>query len=418
MKPGSPSKTLRYKQSQQLVLPVEQLQPGMYVAKLDRPWEETPFLFQGFLLEDQDDVSQVQAVCDSVTIDIHSSVEVQVTHNRKGGRTTQTTAVRKSRQPVERALPAARNTFDSSSALVRNIFDDVRLGKAVDAPAARDAVSACVDSIIDNPSALTLLTRIREKDAYTAEHSLSVSILSIALGRRLGMSREQLNELGMCAMLHDVGKIMVPTHILNKPDKLSAAEMEVMKSHTTEGRDVLLSNPDVPGSSIDVAHAHHERLDGSGYPRGLKAHQITPFSKLVAITDTFDAMTADRCYQKGRSNMQAFSLLTKGRNTRWDSEMVIQFIETIGIYPPGTVVQLSSGQVAVVLESHPQLKLRPKVLILTEDLQSASGILNLATTKQGPGGHRLYITTVLSPEHSQPILQHLKYQGVLNTLSD
>ena len=186
--------TLRYKTSQKTRIPVSELRLGMFVADLDRPWEETPFLFQGFMIETEHDIAVIREYCENVVIDVESSVDFQIQPKARGKRRTgtKTTSVTKRAQTVERELTRAQRTHQASSKLIRTIMDDIRLGKSVDTPAAREAVGECVDSVIANQDAMALLTRIREKDEYTSQHSLSVSILTIALGRHLGMEREEL----------------------------------------------------------------------------------------------------------------------------------------------------------------------------------------------------------------------------------
>lgn len=216
--------TLSYKTSRKVTIPVAELRLGMYVAELDRPWEETPFLFQGFTIETEHDIGVIREYCEQVTVDIESSVDFQIQPTARAGRqagtTGRTTAVSKRSENVERALSRAQRTHADSSRLIRTIMDDVRLGKSVDTPAARAAVTECVDSVIANPDAMTLLSRIREKDEYTSQHSLSVSILTVALGRQLGMQREELIDLGICGLLHDVGKVLTPDEVLTKPGAL------------------------------------------------------------------------------------------------------------------------------------------------------------------------------------------------------
>ena len=416
MKPYPPAKTIRYKKSHRMVLPVEQLQVGMYVAELDRPWEETNFLFQGFLLENEDDVRLVREQCESVTVDILSSVDVEL--GRRGAPAAKTRRVEK-QLSVERALPKAQTAYTQTRSLVSNILDDVRLGKTVNTPEAKEAVGACVDSVMENPDALMLMTRLRNKDEYTAEHSLSVSILSIALGRQIGLERAQLNELGLCGMLHDVGKMMIPDEILNKPGSLSDGEMAIMEQHTVHGRDILMSTPDLPGEAPDVAHNHHERINGSGYPRGLRAENLTWYTKLVSVVDTFDAITSDRIYQRGQTNMAAFKILTQGRGTSWDPDLVFQFIEAVGIYPPGSVAQLSSGEIVVVLESNPKLKLRPKVLVINANMEiGRMRVIDLAETSHDREGQRLYIARMLHPRDAGVDLDAMREMGIFGELGN
>ena len=415
--------TLSYKTSRKVTIPVAELRLGMYVAELDRPWEETPFLSQGFTIETEHDIGVIREYCEQVTVDIESSVDFQIQPTARAGRqagtTGRTTAVSKRSENVERALSRAQRTHADSSRLIRTIMDDVRLGKSVDTPAARAAVTECVDSVIANPDAMTLLSRIREKDEYTSQHSLSVSILTVALGRQLGMQREELIDLGICGLLHDVGKVLTPDEVLTKPGRLTVEEMEIMKEHTTHGRNILMSSSGAPLKALDVAHSHHERFNGSGYPRGLVESQITHYSRLVAITDTFDAITTDRVYDNARTNMDAFRVLSKGRKTHWDPMLVIRFVEAIGIYPAGTAVELSNEMIGIVIETHPTQKLRPKILLT----HTPNGplkppmVLDMSTRLTDERGTRLEVRRVLPPAVAGISLHSLRNAGLLDNLA-
>jgi HD-GYP domain-containing protein (c-di-GMP phosphodiesterase class II) len=414
--------TLRYKTSTKMRLAVSELKLGMYVAELDRPWEGTPFLFQGFTIETEQELQALAEYCETVVIDIESSVDFQL-QPRKPSQTTghkRTTKVVKRNQTVEQAISRAHRTHRESSRLIRNIMDDVRLGKAVDTPAAREAVTECVDSVIANQDAMALLTRIRDKDEYTSQHSLSVSILTVALGRHIGLDRQELITLGMCGLLHDVGKILVPDEILLKPAKLTEEEMAVMREHPRHGRDILLATRDAPLPALDVAHAHHEHLNGGGYPRGLSESQITPFTRMVAITDTFDAITSDRLYSNSRANMEAFRILSRGRNTHWDARLVIGFVEAIGIYPAGTAVELSNAMLGIVVETHPTLKLRPKIVVThAHDAPlDPPVLLDLASQMRDERGTPLQIARVLRPSVADVSLHDLQSRGILENLGN
>ncbi len=411
-----------YKTSHKVRIPASELELGMYVAELDRPWEETPFLFQGFTVRSEDDIRTVQAHCRHVVVDRLKYVRIdrrpREEKKKRRPRTRYRGRADFSPPPVEEALEQAEKTFDESNRLVRGIMDDVRLGKAIDTPAAREVVSTCVDNILENPDAMTLLTRIRQKDEYTSEHSLSVAVLSISLGRALGLDRERLNELGLCGMLHDIGKIMTPDEVLKKPGRLTPEEMEVMKAHPVQGRDILLSTDGVTATALDVAHAHHERVDGSGYPRGLTVDQMTLYTRIVAVTDTFDAITSDRVYDTGRTNIEAFKILTQGSGRQWDGNLVTRFIRTIGIYPPGALVELSDGRLALVLESNPRYQLRPKVLLIPADGRSMdrATVLDLETTLQDAQGEPLTIVRVLRPRDVGVDLHALRQNGLFRSL--
>jgi HD-GYP domain-containing protein (c-di-GMP phosphodiesterase class II) len=227
-------------------------------------------------------------------------------------------------------------------------------------------VDHCVDSILRNEDALLLLTKLKHQDEYTAEHSLNVSILAAAFGKRLGMMEEEIRTLGLCGLLHDIGKSKVPKDILQKTGSLTPEEYGIVQNHANWGRDILMGLPRVVHAAIDVAYNHHERLDGKGYPRGLKEHQIPYLAKIVAIVDTYDAITSDRTYDKGRSSMEALEIIYRFRGTQFDPDLAKEFVLMIGIYPPGSIVELTSGEVAIVVHSNPKNRRKPGIMVVRD----------------------------------------------------
>jgi HD-GYP domain-containing protein (c-di-GMP phosphodiesterase class II) len=176
-----------------------------------------------------------------------------------------------------------------------------------------------------------------------------------------------LNNLGLCGMMHDMGKMLVPLDILNKPGKLETEEMQIMQSHTTLGYELLKSSHDMYPGAIDVAWTHHERLDGNGYPRQILHSAISHFAKIVTTVDMYDAITSDRVYQKGRTHLEATNILTNMSGSHLDPLLVIKFIECLGVYPPGCVVEMTNGSIAIVVEVNEKIKLRPKIIILLDE---------------------------------------------------
>jgi HD-GYP domain-containing protein (c-di-GMP phosphodiesterase class II) len=168
-------------------------------------------------------------------------------------------------------------------------------------------------------------------------------------------------------MMHDMGKMKVPLEILNKPAKLEPKELVIMQSHAAWGGKLLIASKDMYAGAVDVARSHHERLDGKGYPNGLNDAQITPYSRIVTITDMYDAISSDRVYQKGRSHLEALKIMTDMCGTQLDTKLTYSFIECIGIYPPGSIVELNSGEIAVVIEVNPHHKLKPKIMLLLDE---------------------------------------------------
>ncbi|MGZ8188420.1 MAG: HD-GYP domain-containing protein, partial [Methylosarcina sp.] len=177
----------------------------------------------------------------------------------------------------------------------------------------------------------------------------------------------ELNNLGLCGMMHDMGKMRVPLEILNKPGKFTPEELKIMQSHAELGWNLLMSSTGMYAGAIDVAHSHHERLDGTGYPRKLTAEQITPYTRIVAIADMYDAITSDRVYNEGRCHLEAINILNKACGNHLDSGLTYKFIECLGIYPPGSVIEMKNGEIGIVVEVNPKHKIKPRIILLLDE---------------------------------------------------
>ncbi|BES73738.1 hypothetical protein RE428_47560 [Marinobacter nanhaiticus D15-8W] len=261
-------------------------------------------------------------------------------------------------------LPRAQEAFRTGQLFVQDILSQIEAGRELDLSEARPVIKLCVESISANPNAMFWMNRIKHEDAYTAEHCLRVAILAVAFARYLGMPQQDLEAAGLCGMLHDIGKMRVPGTILNKPGALTRDEMDEMRRHTEYGYEMLLSHHTLDPIVANVCRDHHERIDGKGYPRKLEEWQISRFARLISIVDVFDAITSDRVYRAGMPTTDAMRILFQERGKQFDPEMVEAFIRMVGIYPPGSLVELNTGEVAVVIATHPSFKLRPRVEIL------------------------------------------------------
>ncbi len=356
--------------TEQKKIDVNDLKIGMFVSALDRPWLQTNFLFQGFELKTPEDIEAVQQQCEYVYID--TTKETKVERFNKFNTAYSLDYLEKAIPPkprtdIKHEIKSAVTVHRKTSNLVKTFMEEVKFGKPINAMAAKVVVNNCVESILNSHNALMLLTQLKKRDEYTAQHSMNVCIFSIALGRQINLSTPELNKVGLCGLMHDMGKMLIPNEILNKPGRFTAEELEIMKQHTSKGYRLLLNTADMLGSAIDVAHMHHERLDGKGYPRQLTAERISHYAKIVAITDMYDAITSDRVYQNGRSHLDAIKLLTESSmNGHLDSGLTMKFIECLGIYPVGSVVELTSGETGLVIEIHAKAKLKPKILMLKD----------------------------------------------------
>lgn len=387
------------------------LQIGMYVCELDRPWLESPFLFQGFVLATKEDIEAVQEVCEYVFVDPVKTKQGRGDNLRRpvkqpafAGNAPQ------KRAAVEQEIAKARTAHKHTSSLVKSFMNNIYIGLGVDIQLAKEAVSECVDSVIGNPDAMLLLTQLKNRDEYTSQHSMNVCVLSIAFGRSLGMPVDELQNLGFSGLMHDMGKIRVPLEVLNKPGELTDDEFSLMKSHTVYGRNILMNSSGVLPGAIDVAYSHHESMDGSGYPRAFHGGQLSQFSRMVAIADAYDAITSDRVYQNGRTHMDAINVFHQTAGKKFDSALVFKFIECIGIYPPGTVVEMSNGEVALVIETNPTQKLRPRVMTLLdcEKNPQRNRIVDLSKFELDGNEQPYKIRAVLRQDaHGLDIRQHL-----------
>ncbi|MBZ2169410.1 HD-GYP domain-containing protein [Marinobacter sp. F4216] len=346
-------------------MPVDLLERGMIIIKLDRPWNEVPVLFQGFVLSDDSQADILRQYCDWVLVEDEEE-RLNPILDRVVLRKEMATRPLPETRSLAEEMPRARAAWIQGQQFIDKVTRDLESGDDLDFDEARPIIKHCVESIQANASAMFWMSRIKSRDAYTAEHCLRVAIFSIAFARFLGMPDKDLETVGMCGLLHDLGKLKVPQSILNKPGTLTQEEMQIMQEHTILGYELLKADSKLDPIISDVSSHHHERMDGQGYPHQLADWQISRYSRLVAIVDSFDAITSDRCYKDGLSASEAISILYKNRGQQFDAGMVEGFIRMIGVYPPGSLVELNSGEVALVVATHPGRKLKPRVEILLD----------------------------------------------------
>ncbi|WP_308429285.1 HD-GYP domain-containing protein [Cellvibrio zantedeschiae] len=392
---------------------ISELKIGMYVSKLDRPWLETPFLMQGFMIESLDDIDAVAEYAQHVWIDAVGEEWVAPEERAAvKGQAKKVSYINKIDAKAEHA--AAMDTYREARRLTRSLLDDLRLGGVINSEQAKSTVKECVHSILRNSDALIWMSKIRTQDEYTAEHCLNVCILAIAFGRHLGMSEGDLERLGLCGLLHDVGKMRVQPEVLHKPASLTEKEFNMMKAHTVHGRNLLMSSPGIPNSTIDVAYSHHERIDGTGYPRGLSSSGISEFAKIIAIVDAYDAMTADRCYSPSIPSTEALKIIFKDRGTHFDDRLGLEFIKSVGLYPPGTLVELVNGLIAIVFETNSKYRHLPKVIaVKKQDAKLEKNVLvDLSGVERGSLDKSFLIKRALNDGSFGVYIKDYREQGL------
>ena len=366
-----------------------ELELGMYVSSLDRPWLGTPFLTQGFVVESREDVDRLRKYCEYVFVDTRRSQKIHITPLQTMKRDLPQVekdqkVYERERESVEkicngRPIKAYQDNSDwedeqprAEAALgtlvgdINEIFDEVIDGGKINVIKLRKSVDPVIESISRNPDACLWVARLKQHDQYTYQHSLGASIWAVSLGRQLGLPKHDLRSLAMGSMLMDVGKLRVKRELLQAERSLSDGEMQDMREHVSYGLEILQESGVINQDVIDMVAHHHERFNGSGYPRGLRSDDIPAFARIAAIVDTYDAITSNRSHAHARSPSEAIKLLYGSRDTEFQAELVEAFIQAVGIYPAGTLVELSSGEVGVVVAEYRTRRLRPKIMVLLD----------------------------------------------------
>ena len=354
---------------------VDQLSLGMHIKEFCGSWMEHPFWRSGFVLKEPADLDRIRTssikevwIDSSKGLDVPQGVEV-VSEAHSDAQVEQelqqVAQTQRSTSPVKLAVEykrAAQICVQSKKA-VESMFREARMGNAVDASSAQKLVEEISDSVSRNASALISLARLKTADDYTYMHSVAVCAMMIALARQLGLDEVQTRSAGLAGLLHDLGKASMPMDVLNKPGKLTDAEFAIIKSHPVEGHRMLVHVGNVDPVALDVCLHHHEKTDGSGYPKGLKDEQISLFAKMGAVCDVYDAITSNRPYKAGWDPAESLRKMAEWCKGHFDQKVFQAFVKSLGIYPIGSLVRLSSGHLAVVVEQSPKSLTTPLVKI-------------------------------------------------------
>lgn len=376
----------------------------MYVSRLDRPWRETPFLFQGFHVAERTEIEQIKEQTRHVYILVPdeeievSSIEyqndVELEPSQLGEMQT-----RPARVAVEDEIPAARQSHQKIAELVQEIESAMDSQQELDMPRVKETVGYMVQSVERNPDAYVWLTRIKRYSTYAYNHSLHASVWATAFGHQMNLEEGSLNDFAVGALLMDVGFTKIPNEILQKTSRLTAEEWETIKTHVQHGMDMLAETPGISTGTTMVVATHHERLDGSGYPRGLRGNAIPLLGQMAGIVDFYTAITLPRPFMKALSPSAALQLLYKQRGTYFTESLVNGFIQTLSTYPTGSLVELNTGEVGIVLSQNPGWLLRPRIIMLLDPDKKPYGSypqLNLLEELNSRDGRPIYITRSLA----------------------
>ena len=377
---------------------VKHLVVGMYLKEFCGSWMDHPFWRNSFVITDPKDVERILAsnitevwIDSSKGLDIaagETAVSEEESEARVDAELSRAAQAQRETAPVPAAEEFARaaKICAQSKLAVTSMFQEARMGKAVDTANAQKLVEEINDSVSRNPGALISLARLKTADDYTYMHSVAVCALMIALSKQLGLSEQETRRAGIAGLLHDLGKALMPMEVLNKPGKLTDEEFAIIKKHPAEGHRLLLGNSGADEMMLDVVLHHHEKIDGTGYPKGLKGEEISLFAKMGAVCDVYDAITSNRPYKAGWPPSESLRKMAEWAKGHFDQRVFQAFVKSLGIYPIGSLVRLESGRLGLVVDQSEKSLLAPCVKVFYST-HSQARILPEIIDLSRPGCH-------------------------------
>ena len=448
---------------------IDDIKIGMFVSELDKPWAESPFLMQGFMIRSPEDVDELRRCCHYIYVDpkrcelsaqpdgaivqkpsaafsseitrsvvvgggehlqvdepgqhqllepANQAMDLSINHKaiHHPDDALHVPKVRppiethklldlpsdfveyRATAPVEEEFLTAKDVHGELEGVITESLEKFAKTGNLELSKIKDSTRDMVASMIRNPDASYLLSQLKTKDSFSYSHSIAASVLAVLFGRHLGLTAKELDTLALAVLLLDIGKMSIPTALLEKKDPLVSAEVKLLKRHIDFSVATLKKNTDIDLEVLAIVEGHHEKFDGSGYPRGLVGVETPTFARMAAIIDFYDAVTHDRPYRPAVKPCQAINMLYERRGTQFQKELVEEFIQCLGIYPTGSLVLLSSGEVGIVISQNPVRRLRPKLLIVRDQNKNEPETpftRDLDTERLDDQGRRLYIVSAL-----------------------
>jgi HD-GYP domain-containing protein (c-di-GMP phosphodiesterase class II) len=381
---------------------------GMFVAQLDRSWLETPFIVRGFEISKDNEVELLRKFCKHVYVDLSRSslpeteilevstsanefkdpfVPAEIRHREKPPVSLVTRLLRvfskldptgKSGQlllpvhlrtsvSIREEIPNAIEAFDCATEKMREMLGEVKKGRAINLDRLKAAVTPLVESILRNPDAMAWLGGLRKREEGHLSFTVTAAVWAVIVGRHVGLDRHNLINLAMGGVLVDIGNTQIPRSIGTKEGALTDEERGIMQTHVEYGVEIAEKIGGISDDVLAMVRCHHERHDGSGYPAQIAGADIPVFGRISGVTDCYDAMISERPYAPAKSSYDAIRELNGLAGTAHQREVVEQFVQALGMFPTGSLVELNSGEVAIVVEQHPVHRLRPNLIVLLDE---------------------------------------------------
>ena len=381
------------------------LQIGMYVSRLDRDWNGTPFPLQGILVHSREDIDQIGRYARRVWVDLEKSTGPATLHLHALSpkpRATRQAAPEAGSEPTlfDDEIRTSARLIDQLSERTSGFLGKLRRGEAVSQDEVEQVVEPVVRSLTRNPDAYFWLESLRSRHHYTYTHAVNCCALAAAFGRHLGFDDAEVKSLATGALLLDIGMGAVPPDMINHEGPLDEVGRAFVERHVNEGVERLRQSGLDDPIILEMVRNHHEHVDGSGYPDGKMNSNIPLPGRIAGLVDAYDAMTSERPYRPALSRADALQQLVKQRDGKRDAGLVEQFVRCMGVYPVGTLVELNTGEVGVVMSQNPSQRLRPRVMMLTnanKQLRAHFIPVNLMDTEAQPALANVHITRSLAP---------------------
>ena len=374
------------------------LEPGMFVAELDRPWLETPFALQGFVVQDSDEVLYVSNYVDHVYVDAEYTGQQQSLTLA----TAPTAVSAKDRLALSEEFRRTRVSFASASEALDKVFESMRAGNGGDISMVKEAVNPLIEGVFRNQEAVAALLRLKESGDYRYQHGVSMAVWGAILGRHIGLHRDELEKLAVGCAMCDVGMTELPPELLGQAENLDDKQRAIIRAHPKIGAEMVATSKDIDIEILAIIENHHERMDGSGYPRGIEGAAIPLLARIAGLVDTYDAMITPRPYAAARTSHEATQELLDLKGTLFQESLVEQFVQAIGLFPTGTLVELNTDEVAIVVIQNSTRRLKPEVLVvLDKDKEKLEDpiIVDLANQKVAESGERWIARELLPGTH-------------------